>query len=661
MSELWIPLGSGDASARGIGPKAALLDRAAAAGLAVPSGGILTAGLPPALPEGLWAVRSAFSAEDQPGRSLAGYFLSLLDVPTAELPAAVAQVRDSASRQPGDFRTDVLLLRMIHGAHAGVAFTEAEFEDDLVELHGSASRPLAKLARWERSRDPEAWRRRLAGLLRQVRRVFGAGDWDIEFADDGRTCWLLQVRPITAAPRRNEAFTLANHKEILPELPSEFMTSLIAAAAPRLFGYYRQFDPELPERRLVIENIARRPLLNLSLLADLMRHWGLPTRLVTQGAGGFAAAHHPLCLPRLLRHLTVLARMARAQQAAPHRAAQLAPELNAQAAAPGATLTATIARLEDHYVALVHQMFALTAAMSFPLALLRACGTLAEHQARHETITTRMLRDWAALPSAEFLGRYGHRGIFESDIARPRYAEQPPPPATAPPNRPPPPRTLRGWLTQPLWALFAAPPLRARELWRHEMMRGFASLRAELLRQATPLLADPADLWDLTVEEARALDAGWRPSTEFLAARREQREQARRQTLPDLVHRFDDPNSWDAAAPGAPTSTLSGLSLTAGSVEGEVLILTEPCWPKDLPATARPILIARAIDAGWIPILARVAGAAIETGGDLSHGSILIREIGLPAVTNIAGLTRHVGAGQRVRLDAAHGRLVLLS
>jgi rifampicin phosphotransferase len=69
------------------------------------------------------------------------------------------------------------------------------------------------------------------------------------------------------------------------------------------------------------------------------------------------------------------------------------------------------------------------------------------------------------------------------------------------------------------------------------------------------------------------------------------------------------------------------------------------------------VLVARSIDAGWMATMALVAGVAVETGGDLSHGSILLREIGLPAVTNLTGVTRVVRTGQRVRLKASYGVL----
>lgn len=83
---------------------------------------------------------------------------------------------------------------------------------------------LPKLRSWEAvtAAPGPAFVRRLQELLRDMRREFGEGDlgWDGEWADDGERCWLLQVRPITRSTTRNEAFTVANHKEILPELPS---------------------------------------------------------------------------------------------------------------------------------------------------------------------------------------------------------------------------------------------------------------------------------------------------------------------------------------------------------------------------------------------------------------------------------------------------------
>ena len=205
-------LGSGSLETAGVGPKAALLDRARAAGLPVPGGFVVLDGQePPSSHDlaGSLAVRSAFSVEDGSELSNAGRFRSLLEVWPGELDHAVEQVRASADDRTG--RLDVLVMEMVPAVTAGIAFAEPGYEDDLIEwvaglaadlASGDVSGNTAELARLrtgERSRHTlPGWQQRLASLLRDVRREFGDADWDIEWADDGETCWLVQVRPITA-------------------------------------------------------------------------------------------------------------------------------------------------------------------------------------------------------------------------------------------------------------------------------------------------------------------------------------------------------------------------------------------------------------------------------------------------------------------------------
>ena len=67
------------------------------------------------------------------------------------------------------------------------------------------------------------------------------------------------------------------------------------------------------------------------------------------------------------------------------------------------------------------------------------------------------------------------------------------------------------------------------------------------------------------------------------------------------------------------------------------------------------ILVARSVDAGWMPTFSRVAGVVVETGGDLSHGSIILREIGLPAITNVRRATKLLATGDSLLLRAGEG------
>lgn len=583
---------------------------------------------------------------------------------------------------------------MVPATTAGIAFTERAFEDDLVEwvdglaadlASGNATGHTLELPRLrvgERPRrDLAGWQRRLASLLRDVRREFGDSDWDIEWADDGETCWLVQVRPITAATFRNETFTIANHKEILPDPPSVFMTSVIAEGSPQLFDYYRMFDPELTRQRDFIEVFDGRPLINLSLMTDFMRSLGLPPKLVTDSIGGTDASGEGLRPLRMFVRWWALLGLAWAQvTAGPFTRKRLA-QIRALTEAPSTSFGEAVDRLREVYVLTVHGMTALNTAASAPTALLRAAGTLAEHSSRAETAATRMFRDLgevattidgafdpdrpplddAAFAEAwhDWLDRYGHRGIFESDIGRPRYSEDPAPilhsitRAVRLDGRPEP-WTARGVLTLPIW-LIAKPAIAAREQFRSDAMRGFRALRADLRRLASADGADPDALWLLDADEVRSLDDGWRPDAELLDRRRMEQEERRRSPIPDVVRRFDPPVLVERS------NSFAGVGLVKGTVEGAAWVLSEPATR--LPDGFDPdhtVLVAASVEAGWLPTFGLVSGVGVEIGGDLSHGSIILREVGLPAVTNLTGVHASVRTGELVRLDAGRGRLDVL-
>lgn len=704
----FLVLGTGEAERYPIGNKAALLDAAKGAGLPVPEGVIWLDGaawqmgvLPPfARP---LAVRSAFAAEDGEAESLAGFFESVLWVEPSEVGAAIGRVRASAEKRAGTFRRDVLVMEMVNAMYAGVAFTQSDFADDLVNfargtadglVSGAEAGEAITLPQGGKPRGRWPFAKRLQMLLRGVRRVFGRKDWDVEWADDGRVCWLVQIRPITRAPRRNEAFTFANIREIMPDPPSYFMASVVQASADGLYEYYRGFDASLPRKRPMIESFVGRPLFNLSLLTETMRHWGLPTALVTNSIGGEADVEMGLNVPRFFRKTFVLLRQGWAQATAVQHAERATAEILRRAKLPHQNVRECAETLRWLFTYLVTEMFNLTAALSGPLLILRLTGTLAEHNARHQAISTAMysdlepLRRWVAAhpqvkpllaagqlpPNADFLAlwqaylaKHGHRGVYESDIARPRYWEAPEAllsSLTLPshtPSSPKPRRTVRGWLTLPVWWQCRR-VLAAREWWRYNAMLCFDAIRRDMVRLAAEKVAhgglpSVAHVWQLSYEEWGRLEAGWIPDEAFWQARAEEIAENKKYDLPDLLHRFDDLEAYrEGAQQEVGETRLRGVSLTNGRVQGRAWVLSEPATR--LPDGFKPettILVARSVDAGWIPTFARVAGVVVEIGGDLSHGSIILREIGLPAVTNVRGATKAIANGTGVLLEAGRG------
>ncbi|MBO9309637.1 MAG: hypothetical protein J7551_07630 [Chloroflexi bacterium] len=229
-----------------------------------------------------------------------------------------------------------------------------------------------------------------------------------------------------------------------------------------------------------------------------------------------------------------------------------------------------------------------------------------------------------------------------------------PPSASKPPRR-----TRKGWLTMPL-AWQANRTVRAREQLRYHAMRAFDVLRANLLRLAAQAaergqLPEADSVWDLTIEEVLRLDDGWRPDAAFFAERIAELARLKSLPVPDLLHRFDDLER--ELPPEARTPQLRGISLTTGEVAGRAWVLHEPAQPP--PFEPPVILVARSADAGWLPTFAQVQGVVVETGGDLSHGSIILRELGLPSVTNVRAATRLIQNGDWLHLKAGEGVVLL--
>ncbi len=70
---------------------------------------------------------------------------------------------------------------------------------------------------------------------------------------------------------------------------------------------------------------------------------------------------------------------------------------------------------------------------------------------------------------------------------------------------------------------------------------------------------------------------------------------------------------------------------------------------------AGDILVANATDASWTPVIGEAGGVVLETGGPLAHAAIVARELGIPAVLNVAGATHLIDEGTSIEVDGYAG------
>ena len=231
-------------------------------------------------------------------------------------------------------------------------------------------------------------------------------------------------------------------------------------------------------------------------------------------------------------------------------------------------------------------------------------------------------------------------------------------------------RTLEG---RPLrralfaWVLgHARKRVRDRENLRFERTRLFGRVRriyVELGKRlhAAGRLADPRDVFFLTIDEVLGFVEGTAATTDLagLAALR-QREFAgfRGKAVP--ADRFETRgavhlgNTFRAvkAAVAPEGASLKGIGCCPGVVRARARVITDP---RNALIEPGEILVAPRTDPGWIMLFPSAAGLLVEHGSLLSHSAIVAREMGIPAIVSISGITAWARTGEWLEMDGSTG------
>jgi phosphohistidine swiveling domain-containing protein len=170
---------------------------------------------------------------------------------------------------------------------------------------------------------------------------------------------------------------------------------------------------------------------------------------------------------------------------------------------------------------------------------------------------------------------------------------------------------------------------------------------------ARGLLARQDDIFFLTLPEARRA-AGGEDMRELAAGRRNtfDREHARRH-IPRLL--LSDGTDAEAALVSAGEG-LRGSPASPGVISGTARVILAPAGARLEPGE---ILVAPSTDPGWTPLFLTAGALVMEMGGMMSHGAVVAREYGIPAVVGVAGATDQITTGQRITVDGSAGTVVL--
>lgn len=559
----------------------------------------------------------------------------------------------------------------------------------------------------------------VAYLARQVERHYHGVPQDIEWSYDGDRLWLLQARPITTLL---PIWTRKIASEVLPGIIQPLTWSINQPLTCGVWGDI--FTVMLGDRAtdLDFDQTATlhysRTYFNASLLGRIFTRLGLPPEsleFLTLGE-----SFSPPALPTLIRNLPGLGRLVQREWQLEQHFQQadrdcFTPELQqlSQQTLTDWSLADLQQRIETILAVLAKATYynilaplsesirqallpvseaALDYTQTPEVAALRSLQALA-FETRQQLKSTDALPDLQAVLATDdpeellamlaqspegkallerlddIVQKYGYLSESATDIAVPTWREQPQPAH----------RLFIQFVQQPARSESAPsqPGWLAQQVQRRLRLKGqvatvYNRLLAELRRSFLTLagrwhqaghLSEPDDIFFLTWDEVQAdiqSSADWVTLQKCIQQRRV--ELAAYQDLPEVPaivygRQAPDPEALKPTVTDSVTQ-LQGIGASAGQAEGHIKIVRD--W-QNLPSIDRDTILAVPYtDAGWAPLLAQAGGLISEAGGRLSHGAIVAREYGIPAVMNLSQATQRLQDGQRVRIHGQSGRVELL-
>lgn len=201
-----------------------------------------------------------------------------------------------------------------------------------------------------------------------------------------------------------------------------------------------------------------------------------------------------------------------------------------------------------------------------------------------------------------------------------------------------------------------------REHPKYALVQHYAVYRDIALAEAAALVGRGAlrtvdDVAFLTLDELEAAAAGGPVGLAEIDRRRDAMASDARLTAPRVLTSDGEAVAASYRRDDAPAGALVGLAVSAGVVEGRARVVADPARAALEPGD---ILVTAHTDPSWTPLFVTAAGLVTEVGGAMTHGAVVAREYGLPAVVGVVGATARITDGRRIRVDGASGWVELL-
>ncbi|CVK18829.1 rifamycin-inactivating phosphotransferase RphC [Sporomusa sphaeroides DSM 2875] len=201
-----------------------------------------------------------------------------------------------------------------------------------------------------------------------------------------------------------------------------------------------------------------------------------------------------------------------------------------------------------------------------------------------------------------------------------------------------------------------------REYPKYGMINRYFVYKQALLKEAEQLvqagvIQDKEDICYLTLEELRETVRTNKLNYPIISQRKDEYKVYEKLTPPRVITSDGEIITGKYKRENLPAQAIIGLPVSAGVIEGRARIILN-LEAADLEAG--DILVTAFTDPSWTPLFVSIKGLVTEVGGLMTHGAVIAREYGLPAVVGVENATKLIKDGERIRVHGTEGYVEIL-
>jgi len=201
-----------------------------------------------------------------------------------------------------------------------------------------------------------------------------------------------------------------------------------------------------------------------------------------------------------------------------------------------------------------------------------------------------------------------------------------------------------------------------REYPKYGMINRYFVYKQAILKEAEQLfqvgvIQEKEDIYYLTFEELREVVRTHKLDYQIVSIRKDEYKFYEKLTPPRVITSDGEIITGQYKRENLPIDAIAGLSVSSGVIEGRARVILNM---EEAALEDGDILVTTFTDPSWTPLFVSIKGLVTEVGGLMTHGAVIAREYGIPAVVGVENATKLIKDGQRIRVNGTEGYVKIL-